>query len=145
MYVRPKKPTHFPAHENLYCAEWRSKSNTSTCCPQTPTGIFECFCGADFIWSCLSSWQLSRQKPKCQNRKQDCFQCVFYLFFQKKNWQGEKWSTIYCRRSGKVQFGNQVPWNLNIQFNTSVTSEGEEICTRRFQVLVGSDTEDLGC
>lgn len=49
--------------------------------------------------------------------------CIICLREKEKNRQGEKWSTINCRRSGKLQFGNQAPYNLNIQLNTSVTTQ----------------------
>lgn len=60
------------------------------------------------------SKQDSRLLPEC---------VLFVPGKEKKTRQGEKWSTINCRRSGKLQFGNQAPYNLNIQLNTSVTTQ----------------------
>lgn len=111
--TRPNKTTNFTV---------RKKASHVTCHTAVLTHRQWYFSG--FGASRLLSWQLWRQKHKCQNRTQDCFQSVYYLSQGGGGkWQGEKWSTINCRRYGKLQFGNQAPYNLNIQRNTSVTTQ----------------------
>lgn len=70
---QPNKTTHFTACK---------KASRVTCHTAVLTHCQWYFSG--FGASRVSSWQLWRQKHKCQNRDQDCFQRVFYLSQEKK-------------------------------------------------------------
>lgn len=81
--ARPNKSTHFPAHKKLYCAEWWSQRNTSLCCPQTPTVIFECFRRAD-LYGAASHCDNYQDKNPSVKTGNKIASSVYFICFRKK-------------------------------------------------------------